>query len=189
MKEAQLGKTVRRLREAAGLSLRALAEETGFSASFLSQVENGQASPSIASMERIATALGVTMGQFFDITGKTAGPLEIVKAGEGVTLKSAWSKAEMELLRADGQEYRIEPVRLTIAPGGTSGSRPYSSAREEFALVLEGSVVLTLDPASLGDGQRHTLQPGDAVMISAGTGRRWENAGSLPARILMVSGR
>ena len=189
MKEAELGITVRRLREAAGLSLRALAEETGFSASFLSQVENGQASPSIASMERIAVALGVTLGQFFDITGSTAEPVEIVKAGEGLTLKSGWSKAEMELLRSDGRDYRIEPVLLSIAPGGTSGSRPYASTREEFALVLEGSVVLTLDPGSRGTGQRHTLQTGDAVTISAGTGRRWENAGKLPARILMVAAR
>ena len=49
-----LGQSLRRLRESRHISLRVLAEQTDFSASFLSQVENGQASPSISSMERIA---------------------------------------------------------------------------------------------------------------------------------------
>lgn len=49
------------------MSLRALGEVTGFSASFLSQVENGLASPSISSMEKIAAALGVTLWQFFQV--------------------------------------------------------------------------------------------------------------------------
>ncbi len=47
------------------MSLRALADRVDFSASFLSQIENGQCSPSISSMEKIANALGVTLGQFF----------------------------------------------------------------------------------------------------------------------------
>jgi transcriptional regulator with XRE-family HTH domain len=59
MNEIQIGAAVRRLREVRGLTLRAVADQAGFSASFLSQVENEQASPSISSMERIAAALGL----------------------------------------------------------------------------------------------------------------------------------
>jgi transcriptional regulator with XRE-family HTH domain len=58
-----LGTSLRYLREQHGMSLRALAERVDFSASFLSQIENGQCSPSISSMEKIANALGVTPGQ------------------------------------------------------------------------------------------------------------------------------
>jgi len=47
------------------MSLRSLASRTDFSPSFISQVENGVVSPSIASMEKIAGALGVTLGEFF----------------------------------------------------------------------------------------------------------------------------
>jgi transcriptional regulator with XRE-family HTH domain len=61
----QVGELVRELREARRLSVRALAAQAGFSPSFISQVENEQASPSIASLERIATALGVTLVEFF----------------------------------------------------------------------------------------------------------------------------
>jgi transcriptional regulator with XRE-family HTH domain len=65
MEELRIGGVVRRLREAQALTLRALAERSGFTASFLSQLENDQTSPSISSMERIAGALGVTLGEFF----------------------------------------------------------------------------------------------------------------------------
>jgi transcriptional regulator with XRE-family HTH domain len=53
----KVGKAIRRLREAHHLSVRTLAASCGFSASFLSQVELGRASPSIASLERFALAL------------------------------------------------------------------------------------------------------------------------------------
>jgi ribosome-binding protein aMBF1 (putative translation factor) len=44
-----VGEYVRRLRTGRSLSVRELAARTGFSPSFISQVENGQASPSISS--------------------------------------------------------------------------------------------------------------------------------------------
>jgi transcriptional regulator with XRE-family HTH domain len=179
MGEANLGPSVRRLREAQQLSLRTLAERTGFSASFLSQVENGQASPSIASMERIATALGVTLGEFFQ-TAETS-PLPVVRADARVALHSGWSKAQLEALGADGMAGRLEPMLVTLQSGGTSGTKAFASGREEFALVLEGTVTLTLNDSE------QELASGDAVTIRAGVLRRWRNPGPEPARVLIVA--
>ena len=189
MTEAKLGETIRRLRMAARLSLRSLAEKSGFSASFLSQVENGQASPSIASMERIATALGVTMGQFFSPPAAALADVELVRARSRVTLTSEWSKARIESLGAQHHDVRLEPVLVTLAPGGASARRPYSSSRDEFALVLEGTVVLAVQHGNAsGDPERrHILERGDAVTIGSGIGRRWENVSPAPVTILMVS--
>jgi transcriptional regulator with XRE-family HTH domain len=179
MKEVHLGVLVRRLRAARQLSLRTLAERTGFSASFLSQVENGQASPSIASMERIAAALGVTLGQFFQATESS--PPAVLRATARVALNSQWSKARIEALSADVPASRIEPVLVTLDAGGASGAHPYASPREEFAFVLDGSVVLTL-----GETEQ-VLECGDAAMIRAGVPRRWQNLGEGPVRIVVVS--
>lgn len=77
---------VRRLREARGLSVRTLASKCGFSASFISQVELGQASPSIASLDRIAAALGVTLGEFFQAV-TPSGP-SIIRAAERQVMQS-----------------------------------------------------------------------------------------------------
>jgi XRE family transcriptional regulator, regulator of sulfur utilization len=180
MSETFLGPAVRQLREGQRLSLRALAERSGFSASFLSQVENGQASPSISSMERIAAALGVSLGEFFQ--SARADSL-ITRAGGRPMLYSEWSRAQIEALgtRLNGQ--RLEPVLVTLEPGGSSGTKGYASTGEEFAMVQEGVVALTL-----GDAEQ-TLGAGDAVAILPGTLRRWRNPGEQPARILIVGTR
>jgi transcriptional regulator with XRE-family HTH domain len=181
MSEANLGPSVRRLREAQQLSLRTLAERTGFSASFLSQVENGQASPSISSMERIATALGVTLGEFFQ--NAELSPQPVVRSDARPVLHSGWSRAQLEALGAGGMRGRLEPVLVTLEPGGSSGTKAYASGREEFALVLEGTVTLTLNDSE------QELACGDAVTIRAGALRRWRNPDQQPARILIVAAR
>lgn len=181
MGEAKLGQSVRRLREAQGISLRTLAEGTGFSASFLSQVENSQASPSIASMERIAMALGVTLSEFFQ--SAEASPLPVVRADARPVLHSGWSKGQLEALGAGGIGGRLDPMLVTLESGGSSGSKAYASGREEFALVLDGPVTLTLDDSE------QQLASGDAVTIRPGALRRWRNLGELPVRILIVAAR
>ena len=61
-----VGLAIRALRESKHISVRALATASGFSSSFISQVENGLASPSISSLQEIAHALGTSLGQFFN---------------------------------------------------------------------------------------------------------------------------
>ena len=178
MIEINLGPAIRRLREGQGRSLRSLAEETGFSASFLSQVENGQASPSIASMERIATALGVTLAEFF--TEAQADSPAVTRANARPTLHSEWSRAQIEALGAGASARGLVSMLVTLEPGGSSGKKPYASTGEEFALVQEGTVELELDQVE------QTLGPGDAVTIRRGALRRWHNQGERPARILIV---
>lgn len=178
-----VGERLRQLREEKRISVRKLAELTEFSASFISQVENGQASPSIGSLERIASAVGVTLGEFF------AAPISDGKAGLIVRtaarehLKSAWSNAQIEALAPMSAGRKLEPVLITLEPGGRSGKRPHPHAMEEFAFVLEGRVRLTLGE------EAHDLEPGDAVTITPEQARAWENTGSVPSRILVVSAR
>ena len=63
--EQQVGDHLRDVRTRHGFSVRALAARAGCSPSFISQVEHGQASPSIASLERLVQALGMTWATFF----------------------------------------------------------------------------------------------------------------------------
>jgi quercetin dioxygenase-like cupin family protein len=162
------------------MSLRELAARTDFSASFISQVENGQASPSISSMERIAHALGVTLGEFFVAAAPGRGG-HVLKASERRTLASGWSNAVIESLHEAGEA--LEAVMITLQSGGRSGKHPYGHAVEEFGLVLAGRVRLTLGP------EEHTLGEGDTATILPGELRLWRNIGQRPARILLVSSR
>ena len=182
MDETRLGAVVHRLREAQGLSLRALAERAGFSASFLSQVENEQASPSISSMERLAAALGVTLGEFFR-TAEGLNTANVVRADARQTLYSQWSKARIESLGGGEPNSRMQPVLVTLKPGGSSGKRPHPAPSDEFALVLTASVVLTTE------NHEQTLGEGDAVTIRMGAVRRWHNPAAEPTQLVIVSAR
>jgi transcriptional regulator with XRE-family HTH domain len=180
LKQQAIGDLVRRLREQRGLSLRGLAATTGFSASFISQLENGLVSPSIDSMERIAATLGVTLGEFFAAVGTAEGGL-VVRAAERVQLPSEWSQATLEALRPMVRGRLTEPLLITLAPGGRSGKHPTAHPREEFAYVIEGEVDLTLGPESF------RMRAGDAVTILRGEARRWVNSGQVPALVLVVA--
>ena len=180
MAQASLGEAVRRLREARGISLRSLAERAGFSASFLSQVENEQASPSIASMERIAAALGTTLGEFFEFMGRNrAGAVH--RSEDHLVVHSDWSKAEIEAVGGEQAGGRLHPVLVTLHPGGSSGKRPYPAPAEELVVVLEGCVVLTS-----ADGERN-LNQGDVVTIPVKALRRWENRSAGRARVVIIA--
>lgn len=161
-----------------GLSLRDLAARTDFSPSFISQVENGQASPSISSMERIAHALGVTLGEFFLAASPGRGG-HVLKSSERRMLASGWSNAVIESLHEAGEA--LEAVMITLEAGGRSGKHPYGHAAEEFALVVDGQVSLTLGP------EDHVLTAGDSATILPGELRLWRNVSKLPTRILLVS--
>src|SRR5258706_1581902 len=63
--EVDVGKRLRAIRIARRRTLRDVAERAGLSESFLSQVERGRASASIASLRRIADGLGVSMADLF----------------------------------------------------------------------------------------------------------------------------
>jgi transcriptional regulator with XRE-family HTH domain len=179
LKQQKVGQHVRTLREHARLSVRALAARTDFSPSFISQLENGQVSPSIHSMEKIANTLGVSLAAFFAAIGPGEGGL-VLRRGNRQKLPSSWSSSEIELLGRPSAQRRIEPILISLSPGGRSGKHPIAHRSEEFAIVLKGQVLLRLGP------DEHVLKTGDSVTLLPGELRLWSNEGRGAAQILIV---
>lgn len=179
--EQRIGPELKRLRERAGLSLRTLGDEAGFSASFLSQLENGQVSPSIASLEQIAGVLGVTLADLF--TPPTEPGPAVVRAEARPSFHSSWSKARVAVLTPLATPHSIEALIVHLEPGGASGRQVDGHAWEQFVLVFDGSVELTLA------GESTELRHGDSVWIPPRTPHRWQNRGATPSQILLVSPR
>ncbi len=177
-----IGERVRRLRLKRHMYLRAFAVQTGFSASFISQLENGQVSPSLGSMQKIADALGVTLGEFFASASGEDEAL-IVRISERRRLDSTWTDAHLEALGPMSRDRKLEPVLAIFGPGGKSGKHSHAHAHDDFAFVVRGCVVLTL-----GD-EEHELAAGDAVTLPAQAPHRWENRAAEPVEILIVSAR
>lgn len=177
--QQHVGEVIRRRREEMSLSVRTLAEKVGFSPSFISQVENGQVSPSIASLERIGFAVGLTLSKLFEAADIRESA--VVRAGERTSLSSEWSRAKIEPLIPSGSALWLEPLMITINPLGTSGKKPHSKPEEEFAIVFEGQVLLKLDE------KEYRLDRGDSVLIPADTPHQWVNESTEPVSILMVT--
>lgn len=179
--EIQLGSIIRRLRHKQQLSVRGLADKCGFSPSFISQVELGQASPSIASTERITSALGVTLGEFF----RSAAPSlpAVIRARQRPVMQSQWSRAKIEVIGSSNEDSRLQSMMITLKARGASASKPHTRQVEQFAIVFQGAVALHLED------NLHLLKQGDSVSIPAGIRHYWINNSRKIVRLLIVSSR
>jgi transcriptional regulator with XRE-family HTH domain len=173
--EVDLGARIRALRLARGLTLRRLAADAGVTESFLSQVERGVASPSIASVQRIARALGQSIAELF-AADERAG--SVVRAAERrrVVYQGLGAIDEFLTRSTDG---KLQVILSTIEPGGGTGDEAYThDSDEEVVVVLEGSLDLWV-------GQEHyRLEAGDAVTHASRIPHRNTNPGPGVARVL-----
>lgn len=176
---SSIGSKVRELRKERGLSVRTLAARTGFSPSFISQMETEAVSPSIASLEKVAQELGATLGQFFSSLESV--PREVIRREERPEYESGWSRSTVELLADPAPGRKLSAVQITVEPGGASGKHAAFGMQEALVLVLSGELV-----AHLG-GQEIELCEGDAAYVSEGAGFAWENVGAGEAVLVMVA--
>jgi transcriptional regulator with XRE-family HTH domain len=175
-----VGARVRALREAMDLSLRDLAERSGVSAPMLSQVERGETSPTLATAERIAAGLDLSLSQLLRLD--EGGHVLVIRAGER-RVRSRRGHHTEELTpplpgqRADVSEHRLDPGAST----GTAGDPPmHEPGARETAVVLDGAVTLLIDD------ERHDLEAGDSVTFDADLPHNFTNQGEAPARFLAV---
>lgn len=173
--EVDLGARIRALRLARGDTLRKLAAEAGVTESFLSQVERGVASPSIASVQRIARALGQSIAELF-AADERAGSLVRVGERRRIVYQGLGAVDEFLTSATDG---RLQVIMSTIEPGGGTGDEPYThESDEEVVIVLEGSLDLWVGP------EHYRLDAGDAVTHSSRVPHRNTNPGPGVARVL-----
>ena len=173
--EVDLGARIRALRVARGETLRRLAAEAGVTESFLSQVERGVASPSIASVQRIARALGQSIAELF-AADERAGIVVRGRERRRIVYQGLGAIDEFLTRGTDG---RLQVIMSTIEPGGGTGDEAYThDSDEEVVIVLEGVLDLWV-------GQEHyRLETGDAVTHSSRIPHRNTNPGPGVARVL-----
>ena len=178
--EARFGDVLKARREALGLSLRTLAARADFSASFLSQVETGQVSPSIASLARIAAELGLTLASLFAASPGLTGAVVRADSREGFT--SSWSRARLESLMPAASEGRtLDAIAVTVQPGGFSGKHLTVHPTDQFVYVVKGAVTLFLE------GEELRLAQGDSAFVPKQAAHRWKNSNRRVAEILLIS--
>jgi transcriptional regulator with XRE-family HTH domain len=173
--DIDLGARIRALRVARGETLRQLAERAGVTESFLSQVERGVASPSIASVQRIARALDHSIAQLFT-EDEPAG--RVVRAKDRRRVAYPGLGAVDEFLTGS-PDAKLQVIVSTIEPGGGTGEEAYThESDEEVVVVLEGRLDLWVA------AQAYHLETGDAIAYASRVPHRNRNPGPGVTRIL-----
>jgi transcriptional regulator with XRE-family HTH domain len=193
----ELGPKLKAIRTTQGVTLQQMADRTRLSKSFVSQVESGAANPSIASLKRIADALGITLGELFESSPNGNG-LATVAAKEP-RLPERKHRTQPRVVRKDrrkmlvfpGQtcttylltpdlQRNLEVILSHIDPGHTTGEDGYTHVGEEFGLVLKGRVEVTVD------SEVFVLEPGDSVSYSSEVPHSIRLLGDEPGETLWV---
>lgn len=177
-----VAKRIKVLREAKGLSLRALAESCNVSPSTLSQIEQGETSPSVATLEKLAYGLRIPMATFFT-NGEEARPLEVINLDDcpSFTLRG---KVELTPLSAQHHDSSFEPVIVRLEPGGMLAEQPFlMGMSSEFVLVRSGQAVLHYD------GVETTVKKNQSVYYDPRRDHNWHNPHKTVCEMLLVRQR
>lgn len=175
----QIGEDIRALRRSRGITLQALSSAVGRSVGWLSQVERGQAAPSVRDLGRLAQELGVSISVFFRSAARDESEHgTVLRAPDRVPIGSLESGLSEELLspRLGGG---FEMIRSTFAPGAESGGPVPHRGAEHGGVLVQGALVLRL-------GEREfRLGSGDSFQF-AGQDYAWRNEGAVPAVVVWV---
>lgn len=184
----RIGTKIKALRRERGITLQTMAAEIGFSPALISQIENHNVSPPIATLARIARYFEVTMASFFDEAAGEA-DYEVVRAAERKRVRRVINPLgtdhgyTYEALCSHGGRREMEPFLLTVEPGLRDEESLYSHEGQEFLFVLEGKVLMLLG------GDRVELGAGDSLYFNSSLKHRMLNPGSRPSRVLAVIAR
>jgi transcriptional regulator with XRE-family HTH domain len=154
-----IGERLRELRRGRRLTLRDLADRAGVSESFVSQLERGRTGTSLKSLQGLAAALGISIGDVFD--SRADGKPRVLNEKDRVLI-SIGSLSKYRITPALAAN--LEVIAGIFEPHGTAGEEPYTHGdSEEVCLVLEG----TLD-AVIGD-ETFAIEAGDSLFYRSST--------------------
>ena len=136
----RLAQRIREMRTARGLTLQEVSKSVGFSTGLLSKIENCIVSPPVSTLAKLAEALDVPIGEFFDVNdGKESAiffPKDERKRGTG---RRSSLNYTYELLTPSRGRRQMQPVMVTV-DGKTYKFGLQDHSGEQFVLLLEGEM-------------------------------------------------
>jgi transcriptional regulator with XRE-family HTH domain len=177
---AAVGASVRKARRRSGLSTRELAQRAGMSQPFLSNIENGRSTPSVATLYKLASALGVGASEL--LPAGTDEGVVVVRAGEGVSTGMDETPGVAQSVLLVGAPGRLLEARWCVIQPGQPVGDWFEHAGEDFLHVIEG--VLRVE---LGTGQVEQVGAGDSLWLEGDIPHRWEVGPMVGATLLLVT--
>jgi len=180
-----IGKKIKELRLKEGLTLKQVAKETGFSPALISQIENNNISPPIATLAKLASFFNVRIGYFFEDEAVPA-KYTVCRKNEGRRIDRVISKSGKrhgyiyQALASDYPDKRMEPFLITLEPNTLDEESMYSHEGEEFVMVVKGNIVVLIEKEKI------SLSEGDSIYFDSSSKHRVLNPYGQEAKILAV---
>lgn len=135
----EIGKRINIRRKELGLSLRELGDLAGVTASFLSQIENDQVSPSLNSLQSISTALKVPI--FYLLNEDSNG--NVVRANNRSKVFFPDSKIGYDLLTSDFTKQMMSMI-IKLQPHAIRIAMKLSKPNEQWMHVMSGKMKIVV---------------------------------------------
>ncbi|MEZ5777467.1 MAG: cupin domain-containing protein [Paracoccaceae bacterium] len=177
------GARLKEERERRGLSQRQLAALTGVTSGMISMIEQNRTSPSIATMKKILSGLGMPLSEFFTSSAEVAAKWYFRRDElREITPRSKGGEAGAGVVfRQIGRPgaSALQMLYETYTPGADTGPDLYSHDAEEAGIVISGQVLVTVG------AETQLLSAGDGYLFNSRTPHRFRNPG--PENCVMVS--
>jgi transcriptional regulator with XRE-family HTH domain len=153
---------------ARGLSQRDLAARAEVTNGMISMIEQNKHSPSVATLNRLTDALGLTFAEFFALELAPAPQVfytkkELVRLTEG--------KVQFAVIAGERRDKAVQILHEIYEPGGDTGAEMLTHRGEEGGIVIEGEIELTVG------AEKRVLGPGDAYYFESTVPHRFRNTG------------
>lgn len=177
------GARVRKLRDAAGMTLEQLSHASGVSRAMLSKVERGERNPTIGVASRIASSLQTSMTELMG--GETpSGTTVLVRHADRPVFRDPETGFERHIVSPASSGGRVELVYHFLPPGVSTGMLPaFPAGTEKQVVVTTGHLV-----AEFKDGKQ-SLGPGDSLFFQANVEHAMINETAEPCGYYVVISR
>lgn len=162
-----LGTRIKKLRAQKGISIRSLAEASGLTHPFISMVERNLNSPSVSSLKKLLSALGVTLSEFF--ADKNSLERVAFYRADELTELADGEKLSYRQVGANLQGAEMMILHERYAPGADTGEDQYHHQAQEGGIVIKGKLLITV-----GDESK-VLQEGDAYYFDSTIPHKMQN--------------
>ena len=173
-KKQPFGKRLMQLRRKQKMSLKSLANETGLSTQYLSQMEKGEVIPPVSVILQVSKALEIDSGILLREEKKKAGKKseeDYQKRTEAYTYQT---------LTPEAQHKHLKAFKVFIDPKSEHKGVSYQHLGEEFIYVMKGKIEVMVGE------NRNTLDPGASLHFNSSIVHRLRNLSNVKAELIVV---
>jgi len=168
-----IGKKIKKARTEKKVSLDNLANDTGFSESYLKKIEAGTETPAVGTLLQISRALKLDSSYFLreQETSLSSRVQEYTKRTDNYAYTTLTPGAENKHLKA---------FKVSVDPRQAHKGVGYHHEGEEFVYVLQGDIEITV-------GEHvNKLRQGDSLHFNSGISHHMQNVGDTQAELIVV---